>query len=296
MAMGAHIRSLAGNDHAGTLYPAAVYVTRVLLCIIGRSTGASRGVATNLLLDWWGVFSPESGYEVFNALDGQRVGLIKSLVDTVLDGREALIRVATEDPSVATAELLTCAEAGWVTEGMIFPGADDTTYSDDTIPGLSWPDKITQEWRNIPGPRSYSADLVESAFVRFSNAKGGCVVQLQGDVVSALGASQSKMLFPAALTGTAKLLEVIRSSPNALCVAAVSILLSWWGKWEAAEGYEVFLDSRGRRVGLLSAINATVYDQHEMLADVAVRVPESGAGDLLQCASLGWIRQSALHH
>lgn len=51
-----------GNDHRGTLYPAAVPAVHVLLKVIRDLPGKPRIEALGVLLDWWGCFAPEPGY------------------------------------------------------------------------------------------------------------------------------------------------------------------------------------------------------------------------------------------
>ncbi|MFD8532443.1 hypothetical protein ACFV0L_34010 [Streptosporangium canum] len=60
----ADLRYAVTNDHAGTLYPAAVPATGVLLRSIDKRLGAPRQEALNTLLDWWGWLS-EPGFETY---------------------------------------------------------------------------------------------------------------------------------------------------------------------------------------------------------------------------------------
>jgi hypothetical protein len=49
---GSAIRWAVGNDHGGSLYPAAVGAARRLLEIIATTPGRPRVIALDVLLDW----------------------------------------------------------------------------------------------------------------------------------------------------------------------------------------------------------------------------------------------------
>src|SRR2546423_14772067 len=111
------MRFAVGNDHGGTIYPAAVEATRAMLDIIAARPGRPRGTALGVLLDWWSGFDPEPGYEQYRTADGERVDLISAMRDTILQGREVLQQAGadTRDPNggrLAT-QLWTCVQAGW---------------------------------------------------------------------------------------------------------------------------------------------------------------------------------------
>jgi hypothetical protein len=111
----AAVRRAVGNDHAGTLYPAAIAAASKLLEIVARNPGSPRQVALSILLDWWGMFRPEPGYEVFFDNDLKLVELIPAIIDSVNNARSIIASIATEDPpsSKAARNLLRCLDAGW---------------------------------------------------------------------------------------------------------------------------------------------------------------------------------------
>ncbi|MCO6009996.1 hypothetical protein NE236_34000 [Actinoallomurus purpureus] len=110
------MRSVVGNDHQGTLYPAAVAATERLLGIVVEKEGPPRLAAVWVLLDWWGTFQPEPAFEVFVAPDGATVELIPQLIDKVLAKKDALESIAASDPHSrkVICFLLRCADSGWV--------------------------------------------------------------------------------------------------------------------------------------------------------------------------------------
>ncbi|MFI6389314.1 hypothetical protein [Nonomuraea sp. NPDC050540] len=112
---GTHIRSVIGNDHAGTLYPAVVAGTDVLLGIIAEHPGPARQTALCVMLDWWGCFQPEPGFETFIGAEGESVDVIAAIVERV--GRAAgTLRVIAERDSNARSlirELLKAQSQGW---------------------------------------------------------------------------------------------------------------------------------------------------------------------------------------
>ncbi|MFI6906960.1 hypothetical protein ACIBKY_37270 [Nonomuraea sp. NPDC050394] len=115
MEHGGRIRSVIGNDHAGTLCPAAVAGTDVLLEIIAERPGPPRQIALCVLLDWWGCFQPEPGFETFIGPGGETVDVIAAIVERV--GRAAgTLRVISERDSNARGlirDLLRAQSQGW---------------------------------------------------------------------------------------------------------------------------------------------------------------------------------------
>src|SRR5262249_25940266 len=111
------MRFAVGNDHGGTIYPAAVEATRAMLDIIAAYPGEPRTVALCVLLDWWTGFDPDPEYEQYHTAEGERVDLISAMRNTILGGRQVLQQAATDtrDPKSGrlAAELWTCAQAGW---------------------------------------------------------------------------------------------------------------------------------------------------------------------------------------
>ncbi|MEV6868579.1 hypothetical protein AB0M44_47360 [Streptosporangium subroseum] len=94
----ADLRSAVSNDHAGTLYPAAVPATSVFLRVIGDWPGPPRQEALNTLLDWWGCFQPEPGFETYEDPSSGSVALIEGITSRVHDAADVLHRVV-DDPS-----------------------------------------------------------------------------------------------------------------------------------------------------------------------------------------------------
>jgi hypothetical protein len=113
---GASFRSAVGNDHAGTLYPAAVAATNRLLDIIEHRPGAPRRAALNVLLDWWGTFQPEPGYETFQDDHGAVVELLPALMKEVAAAKPLIESIPGSDPvaSKPARVLVQCIGAGWV--------------------------------------------------------------------------------------------------------------------------------------------------------------------------------------
>jgi hypothetical protein len=112
----ASFRSAVGNDHAGTLYPAAVAGTSRLLGIIEYRAGTPRRAALNILLDWWGTFQPEPGYETFEDGNGTTVELLPALMNEVAASKSLIESIPDSDPVArkSALKLLQCIEAGWV--------------------------------------------------------------------------------------------------------------------------------------------------------------------------------------
>ncbi|MGW1344755.1 hypothetical protein ACWCOV_27190 [Kribbella sp. NPDC002412] len=110
------MRSAAGNDHGGTIYPAGVAATAALLEVIDVHPGCPRRAALAVLLDWW-VFDPESGYEQYLGENNKPVSVVLAIQGTVLAASSMLERVASDlqDPTAGrlAAELILCARHGW---------------------------------------------------------------------------------------------------------------------------------------------------------------------------------------
>jgi hypothetical protein len=111
------MRFAVGNDHGGTIYPAAVAATAAMLDIIKVHPDRPRHTALGVLLDWWASFDPEPDYEEYLDAAGERVDVVASMRHTVLGAAHVLERVATDRRDAVggglAAELLTCARSGW---------------------------------------------------------------------------------------------------------------------------------------------------------------------------------------
>ncbi|MGV9382067.1 hypothetical protein ACWDRB_40085 [Nonomuraea sp. NPDC003707] len=112
---GGGVRSVVGNDHAGTLYPAAVAGTDVLLEIIVKHPGPPRQAALCVLLDWWGCFQPEPGFEAYTGQQGETIDVIAAIVERVGQATGALRMIAERDPNTRglIRELIRAQSQGW---------------------------------------------------------------------------------------------------------------------------------------------------------------------------------------
>lgn len=115
----AHLRYAVSNDHAGTLYPAAVPATAVFLEVIADHSGPARMEALGALLDWWGCFVADPGFETYDDPECGVVNVCEGIAERVRAAAGMLRRVA-EDPSdgghhhPAVKELLKNLDDGWV--------------------------------------------------------------------------------------------------------------------------------------------------------------------------------------
>ncbi|MFE5567396.1 hypothetical protein ACFQ68_20595 [Amycolatopsis japonica] len=85
-----------GNDHRGTLYPAAVPAVSVLLKVIRDLPGKPRIEALGVLLDWWGCFAPEPGYARIQDDEGRPVGVTEA-VERQIRNAAAVLRTVADD-------------------------------------------------------------------------------------------------------------------------------------------------------------------------------------------------------
>lgn len=113
---GGGIRSAVGSDHAGTLYPAAVAGTDVLLEIIAKHPGPPRNAALGVLLDWWGTFQPEPGFESYIDQKGERIYVIAAIVERVRQAVDPLRAIAEQDSNARglIRELIRAQGQGWM--------------------------------------------------------------------------------------------------------------------------------------------------------------------------------------
>jgi hypothetical protein len=114
---GTLVRFSVGNDHRGSIYPAAVAMTEILLFIAREYTGEPRRVALSVLEDWWGGYEPEGGFESFVNGDGARIPVIPAIMRQIIGATSLLNDIAAiESDHVAAAiarNLLTVIPLGW---------------------------------------------------------------------------------------------------------------------------------------------------------------------------------------
>lgn len=114
---GTLVRFAVGNDHRGTIYPAAVAMADVLLFIAKEYPGTPRHVALSVLDDWWGGYEPEDGFESFVDTDGARIAIIPAIVRQLTDATDLLNHIAADvsDPVAAglARNLLIAIPLGW---------------------------------------------------------------------------------------------------------------------------------------------------------------------------------------
>lgn len=114
----AELRFAVGNDHRGTLYPAAVPATGVFVGMIVEQPGGPRGYALNTLLDWWGCFRPEPGYDTYDDAAAGPVEITEGIMQRVRQAAPALTRLTADFRAVehrrAITEVLRLLALGWV--------------------------------------------------------------------------------------------------------------------------------------------------------------------------------------
>lgn len=113
----ADLRFAVSNDHAGSLYPAAVPAASIFLRIIGTMPGAPREQALAALLDWWGTFHPEPGFDTYHDPAAGLVEIADGITRHVRAAVPMLRSVAGEQfkpQRKAVIELLRCADTGWI--------------------------------------------------------------------------------------------------------------------------------------------------------------------------------------
>ncbi len=114
----ADLRYAVSNDHAGTLYPAAVPATTLFLKVIAAQPGPARMEALDALLDWWGCFVADPECDIYDDPERGPVDVCEGVAERVRAAADMLRRVA-EDPSAgghhrsAAKELLQNLDAGW---------------------------------------------------------------------------------------------------------------------------------------------------------------------------------------
>jgi hypothetical protein len=114
----ADLRYAVSNDHAGSLYPAAVPAASVFVQVILEQPGEPRAYALSTLLDWWGCFGPEPGFEVYHDPGGGPVEITEGIMQRVRQAADALEQLAAAFPAGeyrrAVTEVLRLLGRGWV--------------------------------------------------------------------------------------------------------------------------------------------------------------------------------------
>ena len=103
------VRCAVGNEHRGTVYPAAVAMTEQLLLVAEHHPGRPRRVALAVLEDWWGGYEPEDGLHAYVDATGTRRGVLPEIARRITAASDLLTRLT--EPSAAA--LLTVIPLGW---------------------------------------------------------------------------------------------------------------------------------------------------------------------------------------
>jgi hypothetical protein len=120
----ADLRFAVSNDHAGSLYPASVPAAGMLLQVILDVPGEPRAYALGTLLDWWGTFRPEPGFEVYDDPASGRVEVTEGIMQQVRQATDALRRLAVGEDRRAIDAVLRLLDRGWVIDRELTqPGA-----------------------------------------------------------------------------------------------------------------------------------------------------------------------------
>jgi hypothetical protein len=113
----ADLRFAVSNDHRGSLYPAAVPAVSLFLQVIDTMPGGPREEALGALLDWWGTFRPEPGFETYDDPAHGTAEITDGIMRQVREAVPVLRRVAEEqfkEHRRAVMNILRCLDAGWV--------------------------------------------------------------------------------------------------------------------------------------------------------------------------------------
>jgi hypothetical protein len=74
-----------GNNHAGTYYPAVIFVVPALGKIIGEAANWPAYAALNVLIDLYCSFEPQPGFEVFIDHGGTSQAVTPALRQSIID-------------------------------------------------------------------------------------------------------------------------------------------------------------------------------------------------------------------
>jgi RimJ/RimL family protein N-acetyltransferase len=114
------LRFAVCDDQRGTLYPAAVPATAILLRVINSVPGEPRTQAFTALLHWWGRYEPQPGFEVYHDPATGPAMITDAIAGQVREAVPMLARVAGEKARQhqrAVARLLHALDAGWMPQG-----------------------------------------------------------------------------------------------------------------------------------------------------------------------------------
>jgi len=112
----ADLRYAVSNDHRGSLYPAAVPAVSIFLPVIDTMPGSPREEAFVALLDWWGTFLAEPGFETYDDPLAGPVAITDGIMRQVGDAVPMLRRIAEEKARQhrrAVMALVHGLDAGW---------------------------------------------------------------------------------------------------------------------------------------------------------------------------------------
>jgi hypothetical protein len=118
----ADLRRAVSNDHAGILYPAAVPAAGVLVQVVLGEPGEPRKYALETLLDWWGCFGPEPGFEVYDDPVAGPAAITEGIMERVRRAGSALSQLVADSPAGlgehrrGILKLLSFLDRGWVTD------------------------------------------------------------------------------------------------------------------------------------------------------------------------------------
>ena len=112
----ADLRDAVSNDHAGSLYPAAVPAVGVLVQVILERPDEARASALSTLLDWWGTFGPEPGFEIYDDSPCGPTEITEGIMRRVRQAAAALKPLAVGENRRAINEVLRLLDQGWVVD------------------------------------------------------------------------------------------------------------------------------------------------------------------------------------
>lgn len=110
----ADLRHAVSNDHAGSLYPAAVPAVDVFVQVILERPGEARAYALSTLLDWWGCFRPEPGFEIYDDPACGPVEITEGIMQRVRQAAAGLEQLAAGEDHRAITEVLRLLDRGWI--------------------------------------------------------------------------------------------------------------------------------------------------------------------------------------